>query len=169
MIAHVCAGCGTIYIAGNDSLVTAVSWLPIGDQVADQGTVAWAVSAIEKYLSGSLKTFPGMIDIKDNRALWMRRKSALRDIEPQTLFEKILHQIAQIPYGHTLTYGDIARKLGNKGLARAVGQACKKNPLAVVIPCHRVLGHNSIGGYNSGIFRKEYLLGLEKEASDKDC
>src|SRR5215475_10344926 len=67
-----------------------------------------------------------------------------------------------IPYGETLTYGEVAAKL--QAPAQAVGQACGQNPIAVIIPCHRIVGTNWLGGYSSelGINAKEWLLDLER-------
>jgi methylated-DNA-[protein]-cysteine S-methyltransferase len=67
-----------------------------------------------------------------------------------------------IPYGKTLTYGDVAAKLNAP--AQAVGQACGQNPIAIIIPCHRITGTNWLGGYSSelGTNAKEYLLDLER-------
>jgi methylated-DNA-[protein]-cysteine S-methyltransferase len=61
--------------------------------------------------------------------------------------KKVWQQISRISYGSTRTYGKIARSLGNFRLARAVGQACHANPLALLVPCHRVIGANSLGGF----------------------
>ncbi len=60
--------------------------------------------------------------------------------------EKVLKQLQKIPYGETRTYGEIAKKLNTS--ARAVGNACRKNPLPIIIPCHRVVAANGIGGYD---------------------
>jgi methylated-DNA-[protein]-cysteine S-methyltransferase len=67
-----------------------------------------------------------------------------------------------IPYGQTLTYGDVAARLNAP--AQAIGQACGQNPIAVIIPCHRIVGTNWLGGYSSelGLNAKEYLLDLER-------
>jgi methylated-DNA-[protein]-cysteine S-methyltransferase len=67
-----------------------------------------------------------------------------------------------IPYGQTLTYGDVAARLNAP--AQAIGQACGQNPIAVIIPCHRIVGTNWLGGYSSelGVNAKEYLLDLER-------
>ncbi len=67
---------------------------------------------------------------------------------------KVLTELQKIPYGETRTYGDIAKKL--KTSARAVGNACRNNPLPIVIPCHRVVAANGIGGY-SGATEGEVL------------
>ena len=67
-----------------------------------------------------------------------------------------------IPYGQTLTYGDVAARLNAP--AQAIGQACGQNPIAIVIPCHRIVGTNWLGGYSSelGLSAKQYLLDLER-------
>lgn len=67
-----------------------------------------------------------------------------------------------IPYGETLTYGEVASRL--TAPAQAVGQACGQNPIAIIIPCHRIVGTNWLGGYSSelGVNAKAYLLDLER-------
>jgi len=67
-----------------------------------------------------------------------------------------------IPYGKTKTYKEIAEEIGNQKAVRAVGGAVNKNPLSIVVPCHRVVGANGkLVGYNGGLDKKEYLLNLE--------
>jgi methylated-DNA-[protein]-cysteine S-methyltransferase len=74
-------------------------------------------------------------------------------------------RIAAIPYGTTTTYGDLARDLGDPSLARDVGAATGRNPLAIVVPCHRVVGKGgSLTGYAGGLRRKRFLLDLEAGA-----
>ncbi|HEY7594121.1 MAG TPA: methylated-DNA--[protein]-cysteine S-methyltransferase [Actinophytocola sp.] len=74
----------------------------------------------------------------------------------------VWQRIAAIPYGETTTYGDIARDLGDPALARDVGAAVGRNPLCVVVPCHRVLGKGgALTGYAGGLRRKRFLLDLE--------
>jgi|Deesub1362A_J573_1020465.scaffolds.fasta_scaffold00610_19 O-6-methylguanine DNA methyltransferase len=84
------------------------------------------------------------------------------DLKPTgTNFQKKVWEITRkIPYGKTRTYKDIAHTLGIKGY-RAVGRALGRNPIPILIPCHRVKGVNSIGGYSSGIDIKKKLLALE--------
>jgi methylated-DNA-[protein]-cysteine S-methyltransferase len=75
-------------------------------------------------------------------------------------------EIALIPYGKTLTYGAIAIALGDPGAARAVGTACNRNPLPVIVPCHRVVGAgNKMVGFGGGLDRKRRLLELEARVS----
>lgn len=75
----------------------------------------------------------------------------------------VWHEIAKIPYGETRSYKEIAAALGNSKKARAVGQAANRNPLPIVIPCHRVIGSSGkLTGYAGGLEIKTYLLNLEK-------
>ena len=75
--------------------------------------------------------------------------------------QRVWELISRIPYGETRTYGQLAQALGNKTLARAVGQACGANPIALLIPCHRVVGHTGLGGFGGGVDLKKKLLALE--------
>jgi methylated-DNA-[protein]-cysteine S-methyltransferase len=71
--------------------------------------------------------------------------------------------LREIPYGTTTTYGAIAGRLGDKALAQRVGQAVGRNPLSIVVPCHRVVGSNGwLTGYAGGLERKRRLLDLEQ-------
>ncbi|MBO8181998.1 MAG: methylated-DNA--[protein]-cysteine S-methyltransferase [Archaeoglobus sp.] len=75
--------------------------------------------------------------------------------------QKVLEETRKIPYGEVVTYKELAERIGTKGY-RAVGQALKRNPLAVIIPCHRVVGKNSLGGYSGEkVYLKKALLKLE--------
>ncbi|MEM1202974.1 MAG: methylated-DNA--[protein]-cysteine S-methyltransferase [Acidobacteriota bacterium] len=73
----------------------------------------------------------------------------------------VLRSMAKIPFGLTATYGDLARSVGEPGGSRAVGAACGANPLALVIPCHRVVGKGNLGGFGGGVEMKRWLLELE--------
>jgi methylated-DNA-[protein]-cysteine S-methyltransferase len=77
--------------------------------------------------------------------------------------QRVWEQLREIPFGKTASYGEIASRLGMKpGASRAVGLANGANPLAIVVPCHRVIGSDgSLTGYAGGLERKRYLLGLE--------
>jgi len=80
-----------------------------------------------------------------------------------TEFEKrVWKELVEIPFGTTDTYGAIAGRLGDPGASRAVGVANARNPIAIVIPCHRVIGSNGdLTGYAGGLWRKKWLLGHE--------
>ncbi len=80
--------------------------------------------------------------------------------------KKVWEALCRIPYGRLTTYGDIARTLGNHKAARAVGSANGKNPIPLIIPCHRVVGADgSLTGFGHGISLKEELIRLEREAA----
>jgi len=69
-----------------------------------------------------------------------------------------------IPYGETVSYGELARQLGSPSASRAVGLANGRNPIAIVVPCHRVIGSDgSLTGYGGGLDRKRFLLALERD------
>lgn len=78
-------------------------------------------------------------------------------------FERqVWHALEEIPYGETVSYGEIARRVGQPTAARAVGLANGRNPISVIVPCHRVIGANgALVGYGGGLERKRLLLELE--------
>lgn len=78
--------------------------------------------------------------------------------------ERVWRALCQIPYGETRSYRDIARQIGQPNACRAVGMANHRNPMLLVVPCHRVIGANgSLTGYAGGIALKRYLLSLEQK------
>lgn len=102
---------------------------------------------LDDYFKGAKKPFP-----------WK-----LLTLTTGTKFEqKVWKELWKIPYGKTVSYKDIAKRVGSPKAVRAVGQANKKNPLPIVIPCHRVIASDgSIGGYAYGVEMKKKLLRLE--------
>ena len=104
-----------------------------------------------EYFSGQRQRFDLLLDARGDE--FQRRVWAL---------------IGAIPYGHTATYGDLARELGGQVLAKDVGAAVGRNPLSVIVPCHRVVGHDGrLTGYAGGLARKRFLLDLEERAAGK--
>jgi methylated-DNA-[protein]-cysteine S-methyltransferase len=78
--------------------------------------------------------------------------------------KKIWAALLEIPYGYTSSYGEIAGKVGNKKAARAVGNANNRNPISIIIPCHRVISSDgSLSGYGGGKWRKKWLLDHERK------
>jgi AraC family transcriptional regulator of adaptative response/methylated-DNA-[protein]-cysteine methyltransferase len=104
------------------------------------------VQAIVQHLSGQLPHIEIPLDIR------------------ATAFERLVwEQLTRIPYGETRSYSQIARAIGQPRAARAVARACAQNPVAVLIPCHRVVRQDgNIGGYKWGVARKERLLAQER-------
>ena len=83
--------------------------------------------------------------------------------------KRVWEALIQIPYGETRTYKEIAAAAGNPKASRAVGMANNRNPIPIIIPCHRVIGTNgSLTGYAGGLKVKEYLLKLERENCDEN-
>ncbi len=105
-----------------------------------------AIKELDEYFSGQRKTFSLPLNPKG------------------TPFQKrVWAELRKIPYGETVSYQEIALRLGNKNLTRAVGGANNKNPIIILIPCHRVIGKNgSLTGFACGVNIKEKLLDLEK-------
>lgn len=128
-----------------DARVPAGSLTAVGDAVAVDDAVA-ACRQLAEYLRGVRTEFDLPLSVPSGtafeRAVWAR--------------------IAAIGYAETCTYGDIARALNDPGAARAVGTACNRNPLPIIVPCHRVVGSGGkLVGFGGGLTRKRFLLELE--------
>jgi methylated-DNA-[protein]-cysteine S-methyltransferase len=93
-----------------------------------------------------------------------RKKFSVPLLLDGTDFQKaVWRQLQRIPCGQTASYGDVARAIGSPQAFRAVGNANNKNPIPLIIPCHRVIGSDGkLVGFGSGIWRKEWLLDHEK-------
>ncbi len=113
----------------------------------------------------SNKPFFGSEECELKRALelYFRGEKVEFDVEVRlevsNFVAKVLEVVAEIPYGSVKTYGEIASIVGTS--PRAVGQALKRNPVPIIIPCHRVVAKNNIGGYSEGVEIKRALLELE--------
>ena len=105
-----------------------------------------AKSELDEYFSGRRHAFDLELDL---RGL------------PE-FYERVLAELAEVPYGMTTTYGALAAQVGAPKAARAVGTVMNRNPIPIVLPCHRVVGASgSLTGYGGGLDRKEWLLRLE--------
>ena len=91
------------------------------------------------------------------------------DIRGTAFQRQVWEKLRSIPYGQTVSYGDVARSLGKPGAVRAVGRACGANPVALVIPCHRVVREDStLGGYRWGLERKKKILAHERSTRNRE-
>lgn len=143
---------GWMLLEGTDQALSRVEF--VDEEPEDSSTtepdsyvLRAALRQLEDYFDGSLQGFDLPLD-PSGTAFQQRVWEALRSI----------------PYGHTQSYLDIARKLQDEKSVRAVGSANGKNPIAVVVPCHRVIGSNgSLVGYAGGIERKRWLLDWEQQ------
>lgn len=140
-----------------------VGWLEIK---ADQGAIVslTVVSKPEAPLNSQDKTIlQCCVELTEYFA--GQRKEFRVNVAPQgTVFQQKVWELLQhIPYGKTISYADLARQTGNTKASRAVGSANGKNPIAIIIPCHRVINANGdLGGYAYGLEVKRALLKLEK-------
>ncbi len=143
---------GPLTLAGRGSVLTNLrmvdqkhepsrtGWSPAPEAFAD------AVDQLEAYFAGELVDFDIELDLRGT------------DFQ-----RRVWKALLTIPYAETRSYGQIAEQIGAPGSARAVGLANGRNPIAIVVPCHRVIGAGgSLTGYGGGIERKRTLLELEK-------
>jgi len=107
--------------------------------------IAKAIRQIREYFSGRRTEFDLPLDLHGTP-------------NQQMVWQGLL----EIPFGETLSYGELAGRIGSPGAARAVGTACGRNPVPVIVPCHRVIGSTGgLHGYGGGLWRKRLLLELE--------
>ena len=116
------------------------------DWIEDPAPFKECRSQLDAYFKGRLRKFNLSLDLQG------------------TPFQKqVWLALTEIPYGKTLTYGEQARKIGNPNATRAVGLANGRNPVSIVVPCHRVIGANgTLTGFGGGLERKRFLLNLEQ-------
>ena len=124
----------------------AVVRVRLGAEVDSGGPLPAPVAALAAYLRGEQPDL--------DRVGWR--------LEGGTEFQRAVWlALGSIPAGTTWRYGDLAARLGRPGAARAVGQALSRNPLPVLLPCHRVVAATGLGGFSCGLGWKRYLLNLE--------
>lgn len=148
--------------------------------VTERGVCAVRMADTDAELEKDLRAeFPAATIRRDDSALREPVKKVLNHLtskQPQldlpldirsTAFQRqVWEKLRAIPYGQTVSYGDVAKALGKPGAVRAVGRACATNPVALVIPCHRVVREDqSLGGYRWGLDRKQKLLERERQNS----
>ena len=144
---------GTLLIAGDGEAVRRIDFpqngkasiLEQGWMESARGPVGLAVKQLREYFSG-------------------RRAGFELPLAPQgTEFQRaVWRNLLDIPYGETISYGELAKRVGNPKASRAVGAANGRNPIPIVIPCHRVIGANGkLTGFGGGLPTKEALLALE--------
>jgi methylated-DNA-[protein]-cysteine S-methyltransferase len=120
---------------------------PVGERNDDDPLLKEAARQLRGYFDGTLQEFD--LPLRPDGTEFQQR---------------VWSQLREIPYGKTMSYGEIAASLGlHRGASRAVGAANGRNPIGIVIPCHRVVGTNgSLSGYAGGVERKHLLLELEQ-------
>ena len=120
---------------------------PSDGLVRDRNTLRKPVAQLRAYLAGECKAFD------------------LPFRQPGTAFQlRVWAALMSIPYGETISYAELAKRVGQPSAARAVGSANGKNQICILVPCHRVIAADgTIGGYGGELWRKEWLLKLERE------
>jgi methylated-DNA-[protein]-cysteine S-methyltransferase len=144
---------GPLTLAGRGSVLTNLRMV---DQTYEPSRADWspdarafddAVGQLTAYFAGELTDFDIEFDLRGTK-----------------FQQRVWKALLTIPYGETRSYGEIAEQIGAPGSARAVGWANGHNPIAIVVPCHRVIGANgNLTGYGGGLDRKRSLLELEKQ------
>ena len=143
---------GPLTLAGKDGRLM---HLRMVDQAHEPSYGGWerddngfsdAVEQLEEYFAGERREFD--LDL---------------DLVGTTFQRRVWETLLTIPYGETSSYGQIAEQIGSPGASRAVGLANGRNPIGIIVPCHRVIGANgSLTGYGGGLERKRILLELER-------
>lgn len=147
---------GTLLIVGDSAAVHRITFPQRGRaakpepewQESQRGPVGEALRQLREYFAGKRAEFDLPLAPKG------------------TAFQRsVWRQLQEIPYGETISYGELARRVGNPKASRAVGSANGANPLPIVIPCHRVIaGNGTLGGFGGGLPTKQALLALELQA-----
>lgn len=127
-------------------------WKPDPEWVRDEGPFKDVAAQLKAYFAGELHEFK------------VSRKPKGTEFQL-----RVWEALTTIPYGETRSYGEIARQIGNPKAVRAVGRANGANPIAVIVPCHRVIGANgTLTGFGGGLDRKEKLLDLERRLNETE-
>jgi methylated-DNA-[protein]-cysteine S-methyltransferase len=137
---------GPLGVAADEAGIRAVRFTGPGGTLSASPSLAIAAEQLDEYFAGRRTGFDLPLVVAGG-----------------TPFERaVWSAIAAIPYGETATYGEIAAEVGERDAARAVGVACNRNPLPIVVPCHRVVGAGGkLVGFGGGLPRKRFLLELE--------
>jgi methylated-DNA-[protein]-cysteine S-methyltransferase len=147
---------GPMYLVASDKGLHGVFWKETATPYRNKQHHGRAVeildeaqTQLEQYLDGQRKSFDLPLDVQG------------------TSFQKqVWNELSKIPYGKTYSYSDIAKKIKNDKAVRAVGTANGRNPLSLIVPCHRVIAADgTLGGYAGGLSIKEKLLRLEQTGS----
>ena len=139
---------GIIGIRENNKSITDIyfSKVDTNDNIEETDLIKECFKQLKEYFEGNRKKFDLPLDA-----------------EGTEFQKKVWNELLNIPYGETKSYKDIAVAIGNEKACRAIGMANNKNPIPIVIPCHRVIGSNGkLVGYAGGLNAKEKLLNIEK-------
>lgn len=134
-------GITSIYSPTHETIIT-----PLENAKRDDKKLRDATDQLRAYFAGELQEFSLTLNPQGN-----------------TFFKQVWKQLEAIPYGTTISYGELAMQISKPTASRAVGMANGKNPISFVVPCHRVIGQNgSLTGYGGGLKLKRWLIEFEK-------
>ena len=138
--------CGLMAISADEEGITSIRFVSESTAEASPSDLTQACcEQLEAYFDGHLTTF-----------------SVPLNPSGTAFQQQVWGQLQAIPYGQTVSYGAIANGIGKPTASRAVGMANGKNPLTIIVPCHRVIGSNGkLTGYAGGLTRQQFLLALE--------
>ncbi|MCX6250004.1 MAG: methylated-DNA--[protein]-cysteine S-methyltransferase [Bacteroidetes bacterium] len=144
---------GCLEISSNGDKITS---LYFNQELSPQGEVTGIMkecfTELDQYFKGERKTFT--VDI---------------DLEGTEFQKKVWMELMKIPFGDTISYLELSKRVGDIKSVRAVGNANGKNPVSIIVPCHRVIGSNGkMIGYGGGLWRKRWLLEFERTHTRKD-
>jgi methylated-DNA-[protein]-cysteine S-methyltransferase len=150
---HLKSPIGTLLLSGNETGLRELNFpkkgglaKPQADWQEDSSALREPVRQLRAYFAGELENF-----------------DLLLAPDGTPFQQKVWDELLDIPYGKTISYGELAKRIGNPNASRAVGLANGSNPIPIIIPCHRVIGSNGkLTGYGGGLPIKEKLLALEK-------
>ena len=138
---------GTIEVKSSDKGIVSLYFIDNAEINYTLSVANGAISQLEQYFNGERESFKLELDLQGTefqKSVWL--------------------ELLKIPFGETDTYLNIAKKLGNAKKLRAVGNANGKNPISIIVPCHRVIGANGkLVGYGGGLWRKKWLLEHEQK------
>ncbi len=141
-------GIRSIYSPTHETLIK-----PFDNAMRDDAKLRDATEQLRAYFAGELQEFS-------------------LELNPQgtPFFKKVWKHLEAIPYGTTISYGQLAMQIGKPTASRAVGMANGRNPISFVVPCHRVIGQNgSLTGYGGGLKLKRWLIDFEKQHATELC
>jgi AraC family transcriptional regulator of adaptative response/methylated-DNA-[protein]-cysteine methyltransferase len=160
----VASSLGRLLVAKTERGVCAVKIGESDEEMERELRNEFFAAQIDRADSDLDKTLKDILSLIENNA---PHPNLPLDIRATAFQRQVWEKLRSIPYGETMSYGDVAKALGNPGAVRAVGRACGTNPVAIVIPCHRVVREDkSLGGYRWGLERKRKIL--ERERANRE-
>jgi methylated-DNA-[protein]-cysteine S-methyltransferase len=150
---HLVTPVGNLLLAGDESGLREISFAkgkypakPDSTWIDGQKALCEPIRQLRAYFAGELEAFDLPLSPKGT-----------------PFQQQVWKELLKIPYGETISYGEVAKRIGNPNASRAVGLANGSNPIPIIIPCHRVIGSNGkLTGYGGGLPIKEKLLALER-------